>query len=48
MTALLRAEAVSKAFGGVQALQDCTVEVEQGAIAGLIRSEEHTSELQSP
>ena len=36
MTALLRAEGVSKAFGGVQALQDCTVEIEQGAIAGLI------------
>ena len=36
MTALLRAERVAKAFGGVQALQDCTVEVEQGTIAGLI------------
>ena len=36
MTALLRAEGVAKAFGGVQALQDCTVEVEQGTIAGLI------------
>ena len=36
MTALLRAESVAKAFGGVQALQDCTVEVEQGTIAGLI------------
>ena len=36
MTALLRAEGVTKAFGGVQALQDCTVEVEQGTIAGLI------------
>jgi ABC-type branched-subunit amino acid transport system ATPase component len=36
VTALLRAEGVSKAFGGVQALQDCTVEVEQGTIAGLI------------
>jgi len=36
VTALLRAEGVAKAFGGVQALQDCTVEVEQGAIAGLI------------
>jgi ABC-type branched-subunit amino acid transport system ATPase component len=33
---MLRAEGVSKAFGGVQALQDCTVEVEQGTIAGLI------------
>ena len=36
MTAMLRAEGVSKAFGGVQALRDCTVEVEQGTIAGLI------------
>ena len=36
MTAMLRAEGVSKAFGGVQALQDCTVEVQQGSIAGLI------------
>jgi neutral amino acid transport system ATP-binding protein len=36
VTALLRAEGVAKAFGGVQALQDCTVEVEQGSIAGLI------------
>jgi neutral amino acid transport system ATP-binding protein len=36
LTAMLRAESVSKAFGGVQALRDCTVEVEQGSIAGLI------------
>jgi neutral amino acid transport system ATP-binding protein len=36
VTAMLRAEGVSKAFGGVQALRDCTVEVEQGSIAGLI------------
>ncbi|HEY5989815.1 MAG TPA: ABC transporter ATP-binding protein [Streptosporangiaceae bacterium] len=36
MTALLRAENVSKAFGGVQALTGCCVEVEQGSIAGLI------------
>jgi neutral amino acid transport system ATP-binding protein len=36
LTAMLRAEGVSKAFGGVQALQSCTVEVEQGTIAGLI------------
>jgi ABC-type branched-subunit amino acid transport system ATPase component len=36
MTALLRAEGISKAFGGVQALKDCTVEVDQGSIAGLI------------
>ncbi|HEX3925705.1 MAG TPA: ABC transporter ATP-binding protein [Streptosporangiaceae bacterium] len=36
MTALLRVSAVSKAFGGVQALDDCTLEVEEGAVAGLI------------
>jgi ABC-type branched-subunit amino acid transport system ATPase component len=36
LTVMLRAEGVSKAFGGVQALRDCTVEVEQGSIAGLI------------
>jgi neutral amino acid transport system ATP-binding protein len=36
VTATLRAEQVSKAFGGVQALRDCTVEVEQGSITGLI------------
>jgi ABC-type branched-subunit amino acid transport system ATPase component len=36
VTTMLRAAGVSKAFGGVQALEDCTVEVEQGTIAGLI------------
>lgn len=36
MTALLRAEGVCKAFGGVQALNDCSIEVQQGSIAGLI------------
>ena len=36
MTALLRAEGVCKAFGGVQALNGCSIEVEQGSIAGLI------------
>jgi ABC-type branched-subunit amino acid transport system ATPase component len=36
MTALLRTEGISKAFGGVQALNGCTLEVEQGSIAGLI------------
>ena len=39
MTALLRTEGVSKAFGGVQALAECTVEVEQGSIAGPDRPE---------
>src|SRR5450755_2602424 len=36
MTSLLRAERVSKEFGGVEALSDCTVEVDEGTIAGLI------------
>jgi neutral amino acid transport system ATP-binding protein len=36
MTALLRTEGVCKAFGGVQALNGCTLEVEEGSIAGLI------------
>jgi ABC-type branched-subunit amino acid transport system ATPase component len=36
MTALLRTSGVSKAFGGVQALDEATVEVEEGSIAGLI------------
>jgi neutral amino acid transport system ATP-binding protein len=36
MSSLLRADRVSKAFGGVQALSDCTVEVGEGTITGLI------------
>jgi ABC-type branched-subunit amino acid transport system ATPase component len=36
LTALLRAQGVAKAFGGVQALVDCTIEVERGSITGLI------------
>ncbi|MFI5063994.1 MAG: ABC transporter ATP-binding protein [Streptosporangiales bacterium] len=36
MTALLRTTGVRKAFGGVQALDGTTLEVEQGTIAGLI------------
>ena len=36
MTALLRTEGISKAYGGVQALNDCSIEVERGSIAGLI------------
>jgi ABC-type branched-subunit amino acid transport system ATPase component len=36
MTALLRTAAVTKSFGGVQALSEATIEVEQGSIAGLI------------
>ena len=36
MTALLRTDRICKAFGGVQALNGCTIEVEQGSIAGLI------------
>ena len=36
MTALLRTEGVSKAFGGVQALNDASIELAPGSIAGLI------------
>jgi ABC-type branched-subunit amino acid transport system ATPase component len=36
VTALLRTDGVRKAFGGVQALNGCSLEVEQGSIAGLI------------
>ena len=36
MTALLRTEGVRKAYGGVHALDTCTVEVEEGTVAGLI------------
>jgi ABC-type branched-subunit amino acid transport system ATPase component len=36
VTAQLRAERIARAFGGVQALDDCTLTVEQGSITGLI------------
>lgn len=36
MSAMLRIEGVSKAYGGVQALSECTLEVEEGSISGLI------------
>jgi neutral amino acid transport system ATP-binding protein len=36
MTALLRVENVSRSFGGVQALRDCSLDVEKGSITGLI------------
>ena len=36
MSVLLRTEAVSKAFGGVQALSEASIEVDEGSIAGLI------------
>ncbi len=36
MTTLLRTEDVRKAYGGVHALDSCTVEVEEGSVAGLI------------
>jgi ABC-type branched-subunit amino acid transport system ATPase component len=36
VTALLAVEEAAKAFGGVQALSDCSIEVERGSIAGLI------------
>ena len=36
MTAALRVDGVAKAFGGVQALSDCSLDVAKGSIAGLI------------
>ena len=36
MSALLRTEGVRKAYGGVHALDSCTVEIEEGSVAGLI------------
>jgi ABC-type branched-subunit amino acid transport system ATPase component len=36
MTAELRTEGIGKAFGGVQALEDCTLTVPAGSITGLI------------
>lgn len=36
MSALLRTEGVHKAFGGVRALDTCTIEVAEGTVAGLI------------
>jgi ABC-type branched-subunit amino acid transport system ATPase component len=36
VSVLLRADGVCKAFGGVQALNGCSIEVPQGSIAGLI------------
>jgi ABC-type branched-subunit amino acid transport system ATPase component len=36
VTAELRTEAISKAFGGVRALDDCTLTVPAGSISGLI------------
>ncbi len=36
MSALLRTAGITKSFGGVRALDDCTLEVEEGSITGLI------------
>ena len=36
MTVLLRTEGVHKSFGGVQALDACTVQIAEGTVAGLI------------
>jgi neutral amino acid transport system ATP-binding protein len=36
MTALLSAQGISRAFGGLQALTECSLDVEQGSITGLI------------
>ncbi len=36
MSVLLRTEGVTKSYGGVRALDECTLAVEQGSISGLI------------
>jgi ABC-type branched-subunit amino acid transport system ATPase component len=36
MSVLLRTDGVHKSFGGVRALDTCTVEVDEGSVAGLI------------
>jgi neutral amino acid transport system ATP-binding protein len=36
MSVLLRTEGVNKSYGGVRALDDCTVEIGEGEVAGLI------------
>src|SRR5580704_13452097 len=36
LSALLRTEGVRKAYGGVHALDSCTVEIDEGSVAGLI------------
>jgi neutral amino acid transport system ATP-binding protein len=36
LSALLRTEGVNKAYGGVRALDACTIEVHEGTVAGLI------------
>ena len=36
MTALLRTEGVHKSYGGVRALDTCTIEVDEGTVTGLI------------
>jgi neutral amino acid transport system ATP-binding protein len=36
VSALLRTDGVTKSFGGVQALSGCTLEVDEGTVAGLI------------
>ena len=36
MSVLLRTEGVDKSFGGVRALDACTIQIDEGTIAGLI------------
>ena len=36
MTALLRTEGLTKRFGGITAVDACTIEVQKGSITGLI------------
>ena len=43
MSALIEADRVSKAFGGLQALSECSLSVPKGSIAGLIGRASHYS-----
>ena len=36
MSVLLRTEGVHKSYGGVQALDTCTIQIDEGTVAGLI------------
>src|SRR5256885_5732003 len=45
MSALFCATGLHKSFGGVRAVRDISFDIPDGAV---FRSEEHTSELQSP
>ena len=46
-TSLLEMKHVKKTFGSLEVLKDISIEVNEGEVVAIIRSEEHTSELQS-